>query len=642
MWQWIDKINNPEDLKKVPLEKLQEVAQEYRQFLIESVANTGGHLGASLGVLELSIALHYVLQSPKDKICWDVGHQAYVHKMITGRRDRMSSLRQPDGLSGFPSPLESPHDPFTVGHAGTAISQSLGLAVARDLKKGNEKVVAVVGDGAMTAGLSYEALNNAGHLKKNMLIVLNDNEMSIAKNVGAMSRYLNKVLTNPLYNRIRSEVEKQIVRFPRLKKFAYASLEGMKHLFVPGILFEELGFRYFGPVDGHDVVGLVKTLRDVLALNTCCLLHVITKKGKGCEFAEKDEEKGHGVTPFDLKTGGKIESLRQSSASSEISFTQAFADALSKQARRNPHVVAITAAMPSGTGLLQFQKEFPDRFFDVGIAEQHAVSFAGALAKGGLKPVCAIYSTFLQRSHDSIMHDVALQKQGVVLGIDRAGLVGADGATHQGIFDIAFLGSVPDIVIGAPKDEFEIEKMLELGLNSSAVFAIRYPRANLPKIFDDFPKRSFGIGEGEILFEGDDVTFLALGSMVETACKAHALLKEEGIHARVVNMRFAKPLDEKLILDSIQKTKGLITLEEHVLTGGFGSKVLEFLERQNLFQVPFKRFALPDEFIEHGSRNAQLDEYGLSAEKVVAFVIKNFNPKNLKNPTGFGVSGVES
>jgi 1-deoxy-D-xylulose-5-phosphate synthase len=623
--KWIDKIKCPQDLKQVPVEKLPEVAEEYRQFLIESVAKTGGHLGASLGVLELSIALHYVLNSPEDNICWDVGHQAYVHKMITGRKDRMNTLRQTGGLSGFPAPWESQHDPFIVGHAGTAISQALGLAAARDIKKGNEKVVAIVGDGAMTAGLSFEALNSAGHLKKNMLIILNDNEMSIAKNVGGMSRYLNRVITNPLYNRIRGEVDKQLSRFPRLKKFSNASLEGMKHLLVPGILFEELGLRYFGPVNGHDVVGLVKTLRDVLALNTCSILHILTKKGKGCAFAENDEEKGHGVGPFNVKTGEKIEVASSKNDAVSVSFTQAFADALSKQARRNPDVVAITAAMPSGTGLLHFQKEFPERFFDVGIAEQHAVSFAGALARGGLKPVVAIYSSFLQRSHDSVMHDVALQRQGIVIGIDRAGLVGADGATHQGIFDMAFLGAVPGIVLASPVDEYEIEKMMELALNHPSVFAIRYPRANISKMFDAFPKKAFEVGEGEVLFDGQDVTLLALGSMVEAACKARALLEKEGVSVRVVNMRFAKPLDEQLILDSLQKTRLLFTIEEHVGAGGFGSKVLEFMEEKNIRHVPLKRLALPDEFIEHGSRDAQLDEFGLSPEKIAAAAIKELS-----------------
>lgn len=620
--KWIDKINSPADLKKVPLEKLPEVAAEYRQFMIESVAKTGGHLGASLGTVELTIALHYVLNSPEDKICWDVGHQAYVHKMITGRRGRMGSLRQAGGLSGFPSPWESPHDPFIVGHAGTAISEAVGLACARDLKRGKEKVVALVGDGAMTAGLSFEALNHAGHLKKSMLIVLNDNEMSIARNVGAISHYLNKVITNPHYNRVRGEVEKQLQKFPRLRKFANASLEGMKHLFVPGALFEELGYRYFGPADGHDVVRLVQIFRDVLALNECSLLHVLTKKGRGCEFTERDAEKGHGVSPFDIKTGEKIRGETEQKAVQAVSFTQAFSDALLKLARRNPDIVAVTAAMPSGTGLLEFQKMFPDRFFDVGIAEQHAVSFAGAMARGGMKPVVPLYSSFLQRAHDSVMHDVALQRQSVVLAVDRAGLVGADGATHQGIFDMAYLGAVPGIVLAAPKDEFEMEKMLDLGTASKTVFAMRYPRADVSGFFDDLPKRSFQIGEGEVLFEGTDVTLLALGSTVEGACKARALLKKEGVSARVVNMRFARPLDEALILESVRKTKGIFTIEEHVLTGGFGSKVLEFLEERRQTQVPVWRLGLPDEFIEHGSREDQLDFFGLTPEKIAAFVLK--------------------
>jgi 1-deoxy-D-xylulose-5-phosphate synthase len=396
----------------------------------------------------------------------------------------------------------------------------------------------------------------------------------------------------------------------------------MKHLFVPGILFEELGYRYFGPVDGHDVIRLVGILKDVFALGTCSLLHVITKKGRGCEFAEHDEEKGHGVVPFNVKTGEKIKSAPEKDAARSISFTQAFSDALLKLARRDPAVVAVTAAMPTGTGLHDFQKSFPDRFFDVGIAEQHAVTFAGAMAKCGLKPVVAVYSTFMQRSYDSVMHDVALQRTGVVLALDRAGLVGADGATHQGIFDIAFLGSVPGIVIGAPKDEFEMERMLDLGLGAPVPFVIRYPRANVTKFFDELPKRPFQTGEGEVMFDGDDVTLLALGSTVEVACKAHALLKKEGVSARVVNMRFAKPLDETMILESVKKTRMLFTLEEHVLTGGFGSQILEFLEERRLGGTPLKRFALPDEFIEHGSREAQLELYGLSPEKVAAAVLK--------------------
>ena len=634
MLQWIDKINSPADLKAVPLEKLPAVADEYRRALIECVAQTGGHLDASLGAVELNIALHYVLDSPQDKICWDVGHQAYVHKMITGRRAQMSTLRQPHGISGFPSPFESPHDMFIVGHAGTAISQALGLAVARDLRKGNERVVAVAGDGALTAGLAYEALNNAGHLKKDMLIVLNDNEMSIARNVGGISKYLNKIITNPLYNRIRTEVEKRLERFPRMRRFATAGLESMKHLLVPGILFEELGFRYFGPIDGHDVIQLVETLRKVLSLHECCLLHILTQKGHGYPFAEKDAEKLHGVTPFNVATGAKVRSPGELEKAKQegIPYTKAFVNGLVKIAREDNSVVAITAAMPSGTGLTEFQKEFPDRFFDVGIAEQHAVTFAAALSKGGLKPVCAIYSTFLQRSQDSLIHDTALQRLPLTLCLDRAGLVGADGATHNGVFDISYLGHIPHSVIAAPKDEFEMEQMLRLALAGTGIFALRYPRGNIPKIFEGLPQRRFQTGEGEVLREGPEVALLALGSTVEIALAAHEILKQEGVGVRVVNMRFAKPLDGRLILDSLEQCRLLFTLEEHVLTGGFGSKVLEFLERHEMTEIPVKRLALPDQFIEHGSREAMLDQFGLSPEKVAARVLAELK---FKNPVSF-------
>src|SRR3989338_2105426 len=501
---YIHKINSPSHLKKIPLLELPKVCAEYRSFLINTISKTGGHLGASLGAVELNVALYYLLDSPKDKICWDVGHQAYVHKMITGRGERVSTIRQAEGISGFPSPFESPHDQFIVGHACTAISQGLGLSVARDLQGGDEKVVVVVGDGALTGGLAYEALNNAGNLGKKMLIILNDNEMSISKNVGAISKYLNKVITNHLYNRIRTEVEKQLRHFPRLRKLADYGFESFKHLLVPGLIFEELGFRYFGPVDGHGVVGLVKTIDNILKINDVCLLHVVTQKGKGYEFAEKDAECLHGVTPFNVKTGEKVKSPTESKKGGEITYTQAFTQAILELAREDEKVVAITAAMSSGTGLDQFAKEFPDRFFDVGIAEQHAVTFAGALAKGGLKPVCAIYSTFLQRSQDQLIHDVALQKLNVTLCLDRAGLVGADGATHNRVFDMSYLGHIPRTVIAAPKDSAEMYHMLKLGLEYPHIFAMRYPRATIPASVTG-PTKLFKIGEGEILREGSDL-----------------------------------------------------------------------------------------------------------------------------------------
>ncbi|MBI3999591.1 MAG: 1-deoxy-D-xylulose-5-phosphate synthase [Candidatus Omnitrophica bacterium] len=618
---YIHKINSPSHLKKIPLLELPKVCAEYRSFLINTISKTGGHLGASLGAVELNVALHYLLDSPKDKICWDVGHQAYVHKMITGRRERLNTIRQAEGISGFPSPFESPHDQFIVGHACTAISQGLGLAVARDLQGGDEKVVVVVGDGALTGGLAYEALNNAGHLGKKMLIILNDNEMSISKNVGAISKYLNKVITNPLYNRIRTEVEKQLRHFPRLRKLADYGFESFKHLLVPGLIFEELGFRYFGPVDGHGVVGLVKTIDNILKINDVCLLHVVTQKGKGYEFAEKDAECLHGVTPFNVKTGEKVKSPSESKVEGEMTYTQAFAQSVLQLAREDKKIVAITAAMPSGTGLDQFAKEFPGRFFDVGIAEQHAVTFAGALAKGGLKPVCAIYSTFLQRSQDQLIHDVALQKLNVTLCLDRAGLVGADGATHNGVFDISYLGHIPNTVIAAPKDNAEMFHMLKLGVDYPYIFAMRYPRAHIP-LGAKTPTKLFEIGEGEILREGSDVAIFTLGSMIVPSLKCAELLAAEGIEATVCNLRFAQPLDEKLILEVVQKTPLVFTAEEHVLTGGFGSKVLEFFERKEIQDVRVKRFALPNEFIEHGSREKLLDRFGLSSEKMAKAILE--------------------
>ena len=620
-YRYIQNVNSPEDLKKVQLSELPAVCEEYRTFLIDTISKIGGHLGASLGAVELNVALHYVLNSPADKICWDVGHQAYIHKMITGRRGQMHTIRQDGGLSGFPSPFESPHDQFIVGHACTAISQGLGLAVARDLSGGKENVVVVVGDGALTGGLAYEALNNAGHLKKRMLIILNDNEMSIAKNVGAISKYLNKIITNPLYNRIRAEVEKKLNHFPRLRKLADHGFESFKHLLVPGIIFEELGFRYFGPVDGHNVTTLVQTIQSILKLDDVCLLHIVTQKGKGYSFAEQDAERLHGVTPFDVKTGEKIKSPSEREKKDEVTYTQAFGKAICQLAREDKRVVAITAAMPSGTGLAQFAKEFPDRFFDVGIAEQHAVTFAGALAKGGFKPICAIYSTFLQRAQDQLIHDVALQKLSITLCLDRAGLVGADGATHNGVFDISYLGHIPGVAIGAPKDEAELFQMLRLGLDYPNIFALRIPRGTIPARVKA-PTKLFQVGEGEILREGSDLAIFTLGSMVEHSLEAAEILAREGLEASVCNLRFAKPLDEKLILEIIEKTPYVFTVEEHVMTGGFGSKVLEFFEEKQRHDVFVKRFALPDQFAEHGLREAMLDHFGLSGPKLAKAIFE--------------------
>ncbi|PIQ86447.1 MAG: 1-deoxy-D-xylulose-5-phosphate synthase [Candidatus Omnitrophica bacterium CG11_big_fil_rev_8_21_14_0_20_45_26] len=629
MYSYISKIDSPEDLKKIPLADLPKVAQEYRDFLIQSVSKTGGHLGASLGALELNIALHYVLQSPQDKICWDVGHQAYVHKLITGRRDQFLTLRQERGISGFPSPFENPHDQFIVGHACTGVSQAYGLAVARDLKGGHENIVAVVGDGALTGGLSYEALNNVGHSETRMMIVLNDNEWSISKNVGAISKYLNKVITNPIYNRIRTQVEKGLRKFPRLRQLSNYALDSFKHLFVPGMLFEELGLRYFGPVDGHDVVALVEMIRKIVPLDEPTLLHIVTKKGMGCEFADKDPERLHGVTPFDTKTGQKIKSSVEAKEKPSMTYTQAFTNAILEVAREHQDVVAITAAMPSGTGLSKFASEFPERFFDVGIAEQHAVTFAGALAKGGLKPVCAIYSTFLQRSHDQLIHDVALQRLNVTLCLDRAGLVGADGATHNGVFDISYLGHIPRAVIAAPVNDAEMKRMIELGIVYPHLFALRYPRSSVP---ESLRKEcgDFKIGESELLREGHDVGILALGSMVLPSLEAAERLQQEGISAAVYNMRFAKPLDENVLVQAASKFKLIVTTEEHVLCGGFGSKVLEFYEERGLTNLRIRRIALPNEFIEQGSRDGLFDHYGLSPERITQTILNTLRMSDVK------------
>lgn len=630
MYAYIDKINSPTDLKKVPLEELPQVAKEYREFLIDTISKTGGHLGASLGALELNIALHYVYNSPVDKLCWDVGHQAYVHKMITGRRDELHTIRQEGGLSGFPSPFENKNDQFIVGHACTAISQALGLTVARDLQGGKEHVVAIVGDGALTGGLSYEALNNAGHLQKKMLIILNDNEMSISKNVGAISKYLNKVITNPLYNRVRSEVERRLRNFPRLKRLSNYAFDTFKHLLVPGLIFDELGFRYFGPIDGHNVVGLVRMLRSLQSMDEACLLHIVTKKGMGCELADKDPERLHGVVPFNVKTGEKITAPAETVQKTGISFTQAFSNSILQLAREDRKVVAITAAMQSGTGLGKFAAEFPDRFFDVGIAEQHAVTFAGALSKGGLKPVCAIYSTFLQRSQDQLIHDVALQRLNVTLALDRAGLVGADGATHNGVFDISYLGHIPKAVIAAPINEFEMLHMLRLGVNYPHLFALRYPRANLALELAHL-KKPFQIGEGEALREGQDAAILAIGSMVLPALIAADRLKAQGISVSVYNMRFALPLDEKILLEVARKTKAVVSVEEHVLAGGFGSKVLEFYEQKQINHLKIKRLALPNEFVEQGNRDTLLDHHNLSPRKIELNVLSLLQNKEARD-----------
>ena len=530
----IDAIKSVKDFKQLSTDKFPLLADEIRRLIIDTVSSTGGHLGANLGIVEVTMALHYVLNSPNDKIVWDVGHQCYVHKILTGRADRMSTIRQTHGLSGFPNIFESEHDHFTVGHASTSISQALGLAAARDLRGSAEKVVAVIGDGSFTGGMCYEALNNAGHMKTPCTVILNDNKMAISKSTGAMSKYLSKIMAAPLYNRLRSEIENQLEKFQLqpVKKFLKHTEEGLKNLIVPGMIFEELGWRYFGPIDGHDIELLIETLENVLKINVPCILHVITQKGKGYEFAEKAPHKYHSAAPFDVSTGKPPirEADADVSTDDASSYTKAFSDSLMNLSEEDEKILAITAAMPEGTGLTAFHEKFEKRFFDVGIAEEHALTFGGALAKGGYKPVCAIYSTFMQRAYDQMVHDVALQNANVTVCMDRAGLVGADGPTHHGLFDFSFTRNIPGSVVSAPFNESEMRRLLELGVEYPGIFTIRYPKATIPKE-PVLEEKEFAIGEAEVLIEGSDVMFLAIGNMVSTACEAAEKLRNEKIKA---------------------------------------------------------------------------------------------------------------
>ncbi|MDP3042029.1 MAG: 1-deoxy-D-xylulose-5-phosphate synthase [Candidatus Omnitrophota bacterium] len=618
---FLEKINSPLDLKKLSLEQLGCLSAEIRQRLIEVVSQTGGHLASSLGAVELIIALHYCLDTPKDKIIFDVGHQAYAHKIITGRNHNFSTLRQYQGLSGFPSKDESVYDPFTSGHSSSAVSLGLGLACARDfLPKAEQfKVVCVIGDGSLSGGLCFEGLNNTGHLKKDILVVLNTNELSIAPNVGAISNYLNKIISLPVYNRFHDNVENflktRVPRGSRLIKLMNKFEEGLKGLFVPGMLFEELGFRYFGPIDGHDLSALTSTLKNILEIKGPRLLHIVTKKGKGCLFAEKDPVKFHGISHFDIHTGEVV--IKKSSPGVK-SYTDIFRDKIAQLAQSDKRIVAITAAMPEGTGLDKFRDCFPERFFDCGIAEAHAVCFAAGLAKQGFKPVVAVYSTFLQRAYDQIIQDVALQGLPVIFAIDRAGIVGEDGVTHQGIFDIAYLRSIPNLVVMAPGDGRELEQMLELALQLDKPVAIRYPRAEV-SLEGDLTS-PLKLGQGQLIKEGKDFTVIALGSMVGEAKKALEILNLEGLSGSLINARFVAPLDMELIKRVCGETKFIFTIEEGIRDAGFGSAVAGQLNK------PVERIGLPFEFIPHGARGLLLEKYKLTASGIAANirqVIKN-------------------
>lgn len=605
----LEKINSPQDLKKLTLEQLSRLAEEIRQRIIEVVANRGGHLASGLGAVELTLALHYCLDTPKDKIIWDVGHQAYAHKILTGRNKDFDTLRQYQGISGFPTKEESIYDAFTTGHSSTAVSLALGLVLSQDFIPADKRfrVIAVIGDGSLSGGLCFEGLNNAGHLSKDILVILNTNELSIAPNVGALSTYLNKIISLPIYNRFRRSLDNFIkTRVPkgsRLLKLADKFEEGLKGLFVPGIFFEELGFRYFGPFDGHDVTTLIPALKNILTLKGPRLLHVITKKGKGYTPAEEDPVRFHSVLPFEIKTGRpKIEDVKHQT------YTEVFSNKLIELARKNNHIVAVTAAMPEGTGLDRFRDLYPNRFFDVGIAEEHAVCFAAGLAQGGLRPVVAIYSTFLQRAYDQIIEEIALQCSGVVLAIDRAGIVGADGVTHQGIFDISYLRHIPNLVLMAPSSAQELEEMLEFAIGLNKPVAIRYPKSVCPPVLPAVSPLE--LGKVQVLKEGGDFLVIALGSMVIPSFEATELLEKQGLRGTLINARFVKPLDHDLLINRSAKIPFVFTVEEGIAEGGFGEAIQEILDK------PVHRISLPAEFIPHGARDILLEKYGLTAQGI--------------------------
>jgi 1-deoxy-D-xylulose-5-phosphate synthase len=624
MSQWLEKINSPADLKDIPLDKLDELAQEIRDKIITVVSNNGGHLASNLGAIELVIAIHRVFDSPKDKIIWDVGHQCYTHKLLTGRKERFDTLRKYEGLSGFPNRQESEHDVFNVGHASTSISSALGVACARDQKGEKFSVIAMVGDGALTGGLAFEGLNNAGASGRNLIVILNDNKMSISKNVGALSRYMTDLLTDEKYNKLKAEVWDLVGKFKRRDKIRAMVAkveEGIKGVLVPGSLFEKLGFRYFGPVDGHDVKGLIKTLEQLKTLNGPILLHVATRKGKGYSYAEEDAPRFHGIGAFDKISGNS------NGNPGELTYTDVFGSTLLELAEKDGKIVAITAAMTLGTGLLEFAKTFPQRFYDVGIAEQHGVTFAAGLAALGLKPVFAVYSTFLQRAFDQVIHDVALQNLPVILAVDRAGVVGADGPTHNGDFDLSYLRQVPNWIIAAPKDGNELKDLLYSATKwDKNPVAIRYPRTKIPDAITE-AYSLIELGSWERVKEGKDIAILAVGSMVYPAIDASSQLLEEGIEVEVVNARFVKPLDQKMLTDILDEFDKVITIEENSLLGGFGSAILEFAEEHNFNHALIKRMGIPDEFIQHGSRNQLLSMLGLDKNGIIQAVKRMLESK---------------
>lgn len=614
----LEAINKPQDLRKLPNDKMKLLAEEIRHFLICSVSKTGGHLAPSLGVVELTLAIHKVFNSPVDKIVWDVGHQSYVHKILTGRRNEFCTLRQFGGISGFPKVSESAHDIFGTGHSSTSISAALGIALARDIAGDKESVIAVIGDGSLTGGQAYEALNHAGHSGTNMIVILNDNEMSISKNVGAISEYLSKMRTEPKYTKVKQDIEFLLRRIPAIGDSVAKTVErvkdGLRYLLVPGVLFEELGFNYIGPIDGHNFELLSEVLEKAKKMQGPILIHVLTCKGKGYKPAECNPDKYHGVGPYCIESGEVIKN------GNKPTYTGVFGDTLLQLAKQDERIVAITAAMPEGTGLKKFAVQYPKRFFDVGIAEQNAVTMAAGMATKGMKPIVALYSTFAQRAYDQILHDICLQKLPVIFALDRAGIVGEDGPTHHGLFDYSYLRHIPNLAIMAPKDEDELRHMLSTAVKMNGPVAIRYPRGSGLGVSIDKPLQQLTIGEAEELKSGADVVFLAAGSMVEPCIVARDMLAAKGIQAGVVNARFIKPLDEQMLRKLSRDARIIITVEENILAGGFGSAVLEYINTQNFNGVKVLRLGFPDQFIEQGTRTQLLEKYGLHAEGIASAV----------------------
>ena len=615
----LEKIERVNDIKKIPPEEYGLLAEEIREFLIEKISQNGGHLASNLGVVELTMALHLTFDLPEDKIVWDVGHQSYTHKLLTGRKAGFDGLRKYGGLSGFPKRKESDCDCFDTGHSSTSISAGIGLVAARDLKGGSEYIVSVIGDGALTGGMAYEALNNASQLKKNFIIVLNDNNMSIAENVGGMSEYLNGLRTNEVYTNFKTGVEQSLNRIPggthlanQLKK----TKSGIKQLFIPGMLFENMGITYLGPVDGHDVAKLMDVFKKAKRVKGAVIVHVLTKKGKGYAPAERHPARFHGAEPFEIQTGLPKNKRKKAN------YQDVFSTCMVKLGQRNENVVAITAAMPDGTGLKRFKNIYPDRFFDVGIAEGHAVTFAAGLAAGGIKPILAVYSSFLQRAYDQVLHDVCIQNLPVVFAIDRAGLVGSDGETHQGIFDLSYLSSIPNMHIMAPKNKWELSDMLKFAVDFDGPAALRYPRGEAYDGLKEF-RKPIVYGKGEILYEEDDIALVAVGSMVKTAEAARRKLKEMGYSCTLVNGRFIKPIDTELIRELCKDHKLLVTMEENVRSGGFGEKVRDYVMDHEL-PVKVLNIAIPDEYVEHGNVSILYEEVGLDVESVTKRTVEKY------------------